>query len=217
MHVVDPAGALNISEQPSEPQPMTLTQFLASAGIFEGAVLAAAFVGGWFTGTNPVAKLEWNLRDFGLGVAATIPMLILLAICFLSPSKGLQQIREFVRDAIGPYLIECRWFEVAMLALLAGICEEVFFRGFLYLWLRDWNPVLAVMLTNLLFGAAHAITPFYAMLAAFLGLYLTALLAADGTPNLLIPITAHSLYDFIAFYVVIFDFRRSSKTGAGAE
>lgn len=189
---------------------MTLTQFLASAGIFEGAVLVAAFAGGWMTGTNPVSKLEWNLRDFGFGVAATVPMLILLAICFLAPSRGLQQIREFVRDVIGPYLVECRWFEVATLALLAGVCEEVFFRGFLYLWIRDWNPVLAVMLSNLLFGAAHAITPFYAMLAAFLGLYLTALLAADATPNLLIPITAHSVYDFIAFYVVIFDFRRNS-------
>ncbi|MFN9720677.1 MAG: lysostaphin resistance A-like protein [Planctomycetota bacterium] len=188
---------------------MTLTQFLASAGIFEAAVLVAAFAGGWLTGTNPVLKLAWDLRDFGLGLAATVPMLILLAICFLAPSRGLQQIREFVRGGIGPYLVECRWFEILLLALLAGVCEEVFFRGFLYLWLCDWNPVFAVMLSNLLFGAAHAITPFYAMLAAFLGLYLTALLASDMTPNLLIPITAHSVYDFIAFYVIIFDFRRN--------
>jgi membrane protease YdiL (CAAX protease family) len=187
---------------------MTLSQFLASAGIFEGAVLGVAFVGGWLTGCNPVATLDWNWQDFGFGVAATVPMLILLVISFITPSKGLQQIREFVRDTIGPYLAECRWYEIVILALLAGVCEEVFFRGFLYLWVRDWNPVFAVMLTNLLFGAAHAITPFYALLAAFLGLYLTALLAADATPNLLIPVTAHSLYDFIAFYVVIFDYRR---------
>jgi hypothetical protein len=46
------------------------------------------------------------------------------------------------------------------------------------------------------------------VLAAFLGLYLTAFMVVDPTPNLLIPITAHSLYDLIAFAVVLWDYRR---------
>ncbi len=187
---------------------MTLPQFLTSAALFEGAMLAVAFVGGWLSGFGPTAKLTWSLPDFGMGVLATGPMLILLVICWLSKSKGIVQVREFVRDAIGPYLNECRWYDIVLLALLAGVCEEAFFRGFLYLWIQEWNPFLAVLITNLLFGLAHAVTPVYVMLAAFLGLYLTALMAADATPNLLIPMTAHTLYDLIAFMVVIWDYRR---------
>jgi len=189
---------------------MTQSQFLTSAGTFEGAVLFVAFVGGWLTGVNPTAKLSWSMTDFGIGLLATGPMLILLAICVLSRSKGIVQVREFVRDSIGPYLSECRWYDIVLLAMLAGICEEAFFRGFLFLWIQQWNPVLAVMITNLLFGLAHAVTAVYAMLAAFLGLYLTALMAADPTPNLLIPITAHSFYDLIAFMVVIRDYRNQA-------
>jgi membrane protease YdiL (CAAX protease family) len=135
-------------------------------------------------------------------------MLILLLICFLSRSKGMLQVREFVRDTIGPYLDECRWIDIVLLALLAGVCEEAFFRGFLFLWIQNWNQMLAVLITNLLFGLAHAVTPLYVVLAAFLGLYLTAFMVVDPTPNLLIPITAHSLYDLIAFAVVLWDYRR---------
>lgn len=187
---------------------MTQQQFLMGAGVFEGAILFVAFVGGWLTGFHPTAKLYWSAQDFGLGVLATGPMLIMLLICFLSRSKGMLQVREFVRETIGPYLSESRWIDIVLLALLAGVCEEAFFRGFLFLWIQEWNQVLAVLITNLLFGLAHAVTPVYVMLAAFLGLYLTALMAADPTPNLLIPITAHSLYDLIAFIVVIWDYRR---------
>ena len=186
---------------------MTLSQFLTSAALFEAAVLAVAFVGGWLTGVNPTAALELDGNDLLIGIFATIPMLLLLAICFVVRSKGLRQVREFVRETIGPYLVDCHWYDIVLLALLAGICEEAFFRGFLFLWLEAWNPALAILISNMLFGLAHAVTPMYAMLASFLGLYLTALIAADPTPNLLIPITAHSLYDLVAFYVIITDYR----------
>ncbi len=201
-------GSTPISRSENE---LTHAQFLISAGVFEGGMLAVAFAVGWIVGIDPTAMLRWNSRDFLFGLAATIPMLLLLVICMLSSSAGMTQIRKFLRDTIGVFLVQCRPLDLVLLALLAGVCEEIFFRGFLYAWISDWNPVLAVMVTNLLFGLAHAVTPVYAMLAAFLGLYLTALVAADSTPNLLIPLTAHSLYDLIAFYVVIYDYRRHEQ------
>jgi hypothetical protein len=65
--------------------------------------------------------------------------------------------------------------------------------------------------SNLAFGAAHAATQLYFILAAFLGLYLTALIAVDPTPNLLIPITAHTVYDIAAFTVVLHDYRKHDR------
>lgn len=176
-------------------------------GLFEGGLLALAFAGGWLLDCSPTATLTWSLEDLGLGLLATVPMVLLLAVLVLSKSAAMVRIREFQRDAIGPLLIKCRWYDIVLLALLAGICEETLFRGFLFLWLAGFNSVLAVLISNLAFGAAHAVTALYGILAAFMGLYLTALLAVDPTPNLLIPITAHTVYDIVAFGLVIRDYR----------
>ncbi|MCA9034250.1 MAG: CPBP family intramembrane metalloprotease [Planctomycetaceae bacterium] len=187
---------------------LTHAQFLISAGAFEGMLLAVAFLLGWGLSCHPTAHLHWDKTDLMMGLLATIPMLLLLAVCFVSTSKGIVAIRVFLRETLGPLLNRCNLLDLFLLALLAGLCEEVLFRGLLYFLIHPWNPTLAVIVSNLLFGFAHAVTPFYAMLAAFMGLYLTALLAVDPTPNLLIPITAHTAYDFVAFLVVIWDWRR---------
>lgn len=197
-----------MSDKQELPEPMTVSQFLLSAGLFEGGLLVVAFVLGWILGVNPTAELQWTTEGFGLGAVATIPMLLLLAACFLSTAGGIRQIRNFLRDVLGPVLDQCRLIDIIFLAMLAGVCEEVLFRGLLYQWSRDWNPTLAIIMTNVLFGLAHSITPLYAWLAGIIGLYLTALMFLGPSPNLLIPITTHTVYDFIAFLVVLWDYRR---------
>lgn len=214
----DSEDALPGETDPSNPgdpdrDPLTHTQFLTSAGLFEGGLLVAAFVAGAWAGIPPTDHLWWSAEDFGLGLLAILPMLVLLAVCFLSPAEGLKAIRVFLRDSLGPLLDRCRLTDLLYLALLAGVCEEFLFRGFLYFWIRSWNTIAAVLICNLLFALAHAITPMYALLAGVIGLYLTALLAVDPTPNLLIPITAHAAYDFIAFVVVVRDYRKSGGVG----
>ncbi|MBM4076959.1 MAG: CPBP family intramembrane metalloprotease, partial [Planctomycetes bacterium] len=61
------------------------------------------------------------------------------------------------------------------------------------------------------FGLAHSITPLYALLASLLGLYLGIIFIALGTENLIAPIVAHSLYDFVAFLVVRRDYQNRIK------
>ncbi len=194
-------------------QTLTVSQFLIGAGLFEGALLLVAFALGVVVDVHPTAELIWSWQDFGVGLLATVPMLFLLVACFLSKANGLRQIREFLRETLGPLLDRCRIVDILFLALLAGICEEVLFRGLLYQWIRAWNATLAILVCNLLFAVAHSITPLYAMLAGLIGLYLTALMTGDSTPNLLIPMTAHAAYDFVAFLVILWDYRRSASQG----
>jgi len=208
------AFELKLPTMPDEipqPEPMTVSQFLLSAGLFEGGLLVVAILVGWLIGIAPTGELTWSLHDFGLGLLATIPMLLLLAAAWLSNSNGLQQIRKFLRDMLGPLLDKCRFIDIVFLALLAGVCEEVLFRGLLYQWGKAWNPTLAIVVVNVLFGLAHAVTPMYAWLAGLVGLYLTALMSADPTPNLLIPMTAHATYDLVAFQLVLWDYRRHQR------
>jgi hypothetical protein len=55
---------------------------------------------------------------------------------------------------------------------------------------------IGLAVAALLFGLAHFITPTYAVLAGTMGLYLGWLWIDTG--NLLVPITAHAVYDFLA-------------------
>lgn len=146
-------------------------------------------------------------------------MLLLLAASFLSKAQGMNQIRIFLRDTLGPMLDQCRLVDIVFLSLMAGICEEVLFRGFLLQWARGINATFAIMFVNVLFGLAHAITPLYAWLAGITGLYLTALMGLESKPNLLIPITTHSAYDLVAFLVVLWDYRhqKSHKKNASGK
>ncbi|MCR9202149.1 MAG: CPBP family intramembrane metalloprotease [Planctomycetaceae bacterium] len=197
-----------MSDGPQTPRTLTVSQFLIGAGIFEGGMLLVAFALGWLVSVHPTQELLWTWQGAWMGVVATGPLLLFLAAGFLSRSGGLRQIREFLQEVLGPMLHGCRLIDILFLALLAGVCEEVLFRGLVYQWARDINPTFAIMLTNILFGLAHAITPMYAWLAGIMGLYLTALMTLPPEPNLLIPIVAHTLYDFIAFLIVRWDFRR---------
>lgn len=196
------------------PVRLTHSQFLVGAGVVEGSLLLTAFFLGWMMRHSPTEALSWNWLDFAWGVLATIPMLLILAAVILIPSSGIRQIREFIRDTLGPLLARCSIIDLLLLAVLAGVCEEVLFRGFLYCYVSQFNRTLAIIVCNLAFGLAHLVTPMYAFLAALAGLYLTALLVVDPSPNLLIPITTHAAYDFVAFLFVVYDFRRHSQQPA---
>ena len=194
------------------PLKLTQSQFLIGAGLLEGGLLATAFFLGWLMDYWPTQDLRWDALDFGYGLAATGPLFLLMFAMLILPGSGVQQIREFLRDTMGPLLIRCRMLDLFFLALLAGLCEEILFRGFLYGWMSQHNHILAVILCNLIFALAHWVTPMYGFLAAMAGLYLTALLAVDPSPNLLLPVTTHTVYDFVAFLLVAADFRRHRQS-----
>ena len=53
----------------------------------------------------------------------------------------------------------------------------------------------------MLFGLAHPITPFYAILAGLIGVYFGWLMIASE--NLLVPVVAHGAYDFVALIYLV--------------
>ena len=91
------------------------------------------------------------------------------------------------------------WSMLQLLAIsvIAGISEEAFFRGAVQGSLADCVSMsVALIVASLLFGAFHRITWTYAIIAAFIGLYLGLLWIWTG--NLLTPMITHAVYDFVA-------------------
>jgi membrane protease YdiL (CAAX protease family) len=84
---------------------------------------------------------------------------------------------------------EFKWF--VFLSITAGICEELLFRGFLIWYFETLtNTFLAIILSSILFGAAHSYQGVKGFIrSGFWGLILALILI--WTDSLLIPIFIH--------------------------
>jgi membrane protease YdiL (CAAX protease family) len=107
------------------------------------------------------------------------------------------RIRRLCEEAIRPLFAACSLAELALICALAGLGEELLFRGVLQTaFSNELGMPAGVALASLIFGLLHALTPTYAMLATLLGIYLGVIwLLCD---SLLVVSVAHGLYDFIA-------------------
>jgi hypothetical protein len=181
--------------------------FLFVGTAFEGSLVALACGLGWWFGVDPFARIIFELRGLAWGIVGTIPMIVLFALSNRYPVGPLRKIKEFLIEGLGPSLAACTWYDLVLLAAVAGIGEEVLFRGVLH-------PVCGLFWSNVLFGLAHCITPTYAVLAGVIGGYLGGLL--EGANNLLAPIVTHAVYDFLAFLIVKSEYRNAGVSDSPA-
>lgn len=177
-------------------------QFLLMATVFQGSIAVFAFALAWLLRINPIDKFDVTAQAVAVGVAGTLPMLLLFAITYRFPIGPFGRIKRFLVDGLGPYLSECRWYDLAWVAFLAGFSEELLFRAVLQQCLNQWGTVPSLLISNIVFGAVHSVTLLYPFLAGLLGLYLGTLFQFASSGNLLVPTITHSLYDFIAFLFV---------------
>jgi membrane protease YdiL (CAAX protease family) len=175
---------------------------VATGAAFEGGLILLAWPLGWLLGQPPLADGHATAAGAALGVAATLPMLLLFAAITRWPVGPLVQIRQFFDDVVRPLLGGCGPAELALLSALAGAGEELVFRGVLQPYLVGRLGLApGLLLTSALFGLLHPITRTYVVLAAGLGLYLGVLAWASG--NLLPAIVAHALYDFVVLVYLL--------------
>ena len=173
----------------------------STAAFFEGSLAIIAIALGWAFGVMPTETLSWSLPAIGWGLAATVPLLVMLGICVYLPWRPLDDLTRTVEEIIDPMLRDCRLIDLAAISLLAGLGEEMLFRGFLQPLIAGWigEPAgiwIGLAVASVIFGMLHAVTKTYAVLACLIGAYLGWLWLATG--NLLAPIITHAVYDFLA-------------------
>jgi uncharacterized protein len=168
----------------------------------EAALGVVALAVGALVHVPPFATLTWNLRGLAAGIAATAPLLLLLAWCLRTRFAPIARLLRTVQARAAPLFAGETAMAIALVATLAGVGEEALFRGVMQTALLTRLPAwAAVAVTAATFGLAHALTLTYAVLAALIGGYLGWLHIASG--NLLVPILAHALYDFIALQLLL--------------
>ena len=142
-------------------------------------------------------NLQWCLRDLWLGILASLPLLALFFWLLHSSLPALERIGEFLEAHVRTFFEPWAIWQLAVISLLAGVCEEVFFRSVFQGGLaRHIGTIPALVVASVIFGCFHLVTKTYAVIATLIGAYLGVLwLAAE---NLLAPITTHAVYDFVA-------------------
>jgi uncharacterized protein len=144
------------------------------------------------------AALAWAVAR---GLAVTVPMLAVFWWLMQWDRPALRQLREQVQWLIGEMFPDARLGQLALVALLAGVGEELLFRGVIQSILIDWtNPIAGLLLSGLAFGAAHALSKLYFLLATLIGIVFGWLVLEYN--DLVAPMVAHSVYDFVALVYI---------------
>jgi uncharacterized protein len=189
------------------PSPAMISKnFSLTAAVFEGGLAVAAIGLGWLLGEPPLRTFQFEARHAALGIAATLPPLAMFWLCLKAPLPALRTIIRILDETLVPMFRECGLVQLAIISVLAGLGEEMLFRGVIQAAVAGqiggtrgiW---LGLAAAAVLFGMLHSITPTYALLAGLIGLYLGGLWLLCG--NLLAPITTHAVYDFVVLVYLV--------------
>ena len=178
------------------------------ACLFELSLLVVAAVVVLLAGSSWDTDFQWRAGDALIGLGASLPMFWLFMRSLQSTQRPCVEIRLALEQTLGRIFRRFSILQLAVVSLLAGVCEEVLFRSVVQSGIaetlgRGWGLLISAGL----FGLAHWITPFYALATTAAGLYLGTLWLLTG--NLLTPLLAHALYDFLA---LVYFLRRHART-----
>ena len=135
------------------------------------------------------ALTTWSLADVSLGIIAAVPPLLIIPLLELRVDRYvpvLRGLRQSIHLVLAPLVGHMRLAEVLAISALAGVSEEVFFRGVL-------QREVGVILASVIFGLFHALSLPYVLWAAAVGGYLGCLAQWHG--SLSVPIVTHTTID----------------------
>ena len=162
---------------------------------FEGGLAPLSLLLGWWLGHNPLAQFTWSYMDALWGALAPIPLVLLFLSILRWPIGRLRQIKTFCEEEFVPLLAGSSWSDMALIALSAGVGEEMLFRGVLQSSLVSWlGAGWGLSVSSVLFGLLHPISVPYVLLMVGVGFYFGGTFLLSG--NLLTVMVTHAVYDF---------------------
>lgn len=194
-------------EPPLPPYPLRLhPRVLVGYGSLLGAVMVAMGVG-WALIAGQDGPGAWFPRERWLADLLLGALLgcafAALAWALFGRIPALQRIERRLAAVLD--VTAMRLHHALIFGLLAGVPEEILFRGAL-------QPALGLLATSFLFGALHAVTFAYFVYAALAGALLGALTLWRGA--LWAPVAAHTVVDVIMLALLIRRWRTGTRAVA---
>jgi membrane protease YdiL (CAAX protease family) len=188
-------------QEPEEDQPGR-DVIIILAVFFEAGLAPASLLLGWLLGHPPLERFVWSLQDALWGTVAAVPLIALFVAMLTWPVGPLVRFKQFCEEEFEPLFHQSYYSELALVALSAGVGEEMLFRGVIQAsFIQGMGVPWGLALASALFGLLHPISILYIVIASFLGFYLGAIWIING--NLLTVMVAHAVYDFAALGYIV--------------
>jgi uncharacterized protein len=187
-----------MSDSESESQELVLTrrELLSMTLLVEGGMFGVALLVGWWLGLRFWNEMPPTIATVVIGCLAAIPPLVIV----LGITESNTRLGEQARSDFGPVITmfkNATVLDIVLVSFMAGLAEEALFRGVLQGWIETHLGLWpALTIASVIFGLAHFISWSYFAFATIIGAYLGVLWMWTG--NLLAPMIAHGLYDFVA-------------------
>lgn len=163
-----------------------------------GIILFAAILALIFD-LSPWARIKFTTSAAAWSLLATLPLLGLLLSLSILRLRWIETISELLEQVLVPLFRNAPAGSVLLVSVLAGVGEELLFRGVVQDGLAGViGLVPALLLSSVIFGLVHAVTPAYLVLATIMGIYLGLVYHHSG--NLLVAMVVHALYDWVAIH-----------------
>jgi membrane protease YdiL (CAAX protease family) len=156
-------------------------------------------------GGRTVAAWQFGLRPPGRGWASATGRIAILLVAFVVLSvvwgSAFHAEKEKVLEQLGTgESTALLLLSAALTCVIAPVCEEFLFRGFIFTALRNWHGTWpAAIITGLVFGGVHAGSAPVVDLVPLAGLGFGLCLLYRYTGSLYPCIVAHSLNNSLAF------------------
>ena len=175
---------------------------LCAAIAFEAALIPLALALAALAGLAPWRAFGATTGILIGGVLATLPLVAALLLLGWLRAEWFASVERLVRPLIEMLFRGRGPVPVLAVAVLAGVGEELLFRGVLQAGLAGaLGPGWGLLLASVAFGLAHALSRAYFLLATVMGLYLGALFQISD--SLLLPAIVHALYDAAAIAILL--------------
>ena len=175
----------------------------------EVTLAAALLIGGFawssFRGLGLLAQLRPTPGLVALGLGAAFVLCLSLPFLTSTWASGVLWLREMKGvwdDVLTPLGKSLSLPEIAILAVLSGLSEELFFRGVL-------QAEIGIVAASLLFGLLHPLNLSYVIWAATVGFAFGLLYQATGS---LVPsILCHGGYNFAALVYLRYWYQEENR------
>lgn len=180
-------------------KPINRVTLLNITIFLEAFLLLAATLWSQLADVELGKQLVFNYRHMLIGAGAGVAMALGGYWLFLLSRNVplFAQLRDIIENRLIPMLGDLQPFDLIVLALVSGFCEEVFFRGVIQ---RQFGlPIAAIA-----FGLMHDPSLrniSYTIVVFLYGLILGALFIYTGN-NLWAPIIAHMVHNIISLFIL---------------
>ncbi len=167
-------------------------RLLLIAFVSEGIVFGFALVLASWLQIDLAPAPSDVVRELVIGLLATVPLVVLFIASMSEYGDRIgvvSNLKRIMLQDVRRVFMHARFFDLLAIAVVAGIAEEMLFRGVV-------QTQLGLLPASILFGLVHFVTLGYAVAATLMGIYIG--LVFSISESLFAVILVHALYDLYA-------------------